>query len=524
MHGDSSGPSSDRGTKVVRRIPLWIGAACVGFVAFLCNSAAASPLFELLGDSVGSGGFNARGSGASAASTYFNPGFLPRAKQGLDLGWFVLNDAVSITLDARSSAVDVPTSAVGRVRADHQPVPTSWLEQGCNPDTGSCVREVPAQRRQSEGSSGNVRAYQTIGLVNHLIDDYLTLGFYALVPLSTFTQAHSFFIDEREQFGTNSLHPELYSDRLTPVSLSFGGGSRLTRWFSLGLSFTLGLTNTADALAYVGNSARLNETLQLSTKVDVAASVSPHLGFVFTPVDGFDLSVTLHSPQKMVIESAFAIYLPNGDVQSASRTATHAYLPWITGLAANYAIDKKARNVWELTGTVTYERWSQYVNRQNERPLKNYEWRDIPTGSLGVRVTHAERLGAFLDATYRPSPVPAQTGRTNYVDNDRYGLNGGVHYDVPFQRWRVALRFAGQAQVHFLPERHQTKIDPTSPALAGRRYSQLVVDEFPDDSINISTGVVIPEAAGLQTNNPGWPGFSSRGFLVGGGVSISLLY
>jgi long-chain fatty acid transport protein len=507
------------------RFACWTRLACALPIVCLCSPAAASPLFELLGSNVGGGGgFNARGSGPSAASTYFNPGLLPRSKQGLDLGWFVLNDAISLTLDARSSAVDVPLSAQGRVRTDTPPVPTAWLEQGCSPDTGNCARDVPAQPRQSEGSSGNVRAYQVIGLVNHLIDDYLTLGFYAMIPLSTFTQAHSFFVDEREQFGTNSLHPELYSDRLTPVSLCFGGGSRLTDWFSFGLSFTLGLTNTADALAYVGNSARLNETLQLSTKVDVSASVSPHLGFVFTPLEGFDLSVTMHSPQKMVIESAFAIYLPNGDVQSASRTATHAYLPWIAGLAANYALNKRSRNVWELTGTVTYERWSQYVNRQNERPLKDYEWRDIPTGALGVRITHDQQFGAFLDANYRPSPVPAQTGRTNYVDNDRYGVNAGLHYDLPFPSWKVALRFAGQGQVHLLTERHQTKIDPTSPALAGQRYSQLVVDEFPDDSINISTGMQIPEAAGLQTNNPGWPGFSSRGFLVGGGVSISLLY
>jgi hypothetical protein len=500
------------------------GVLCAGLTLLTCSSAAASPLFELVGASVGNGGFNARASGASAASTYFNPALLPRAKQGLDLGWFVLNDAISITLDARSPAVDVPTSAAGRIRTDTPPVPTDWLEHGCSHTTGSCVRDIPAHPRQSEGSSGNVRAYQTIGLVNHLVKDYLTLGFYAMVPLSSFTQAHSFFNDEREQFGTNSLHPELYSDRLTPVSLSFGGGSRLTKWFSLGLSFTLGLTNTADALAYVGNSARLDQTLQLSTKVDVAASVSPHLGFVFTPFDGFDLSVTMHSPQKMVIESAFSIYLPNGDLQSASRTATHAYLPWIAGLGANYALNKQGRNVWELTGSITYERWSQYVSRQTERPLKNYEWRDVPTSALGARVTHDKLLAAFWDVNYRPSPVPAQTGRTNYVDNDLYGTSAGLSYDLLFEKWDVALRFAGQAQFHYLPERHQTKIDPTSPQYASHKYSQLVQDEFPDDSTNISTGQVIPEAAGLQTNNPGWPGFSSRGFLVGGGVSISLLY
>lgn len=33
---------------------------------------------------------------------------------------------------------------------------------------------------------------------------------------------------------------------------------------------------------------------------------------------------------------------------------------------------------------------------------------------------------AFVDANYRPSPVPLQTGRTNYVDSDRLGFVVGA--------------------------------------------------------------------------------------------------
>jgi long-chain fatty acid transport protein len=226
----------------------------------------------------------------------------------------------------------------------------------------------------------------------------------------------------------------------------------------------------------------------------------------------------------MQIETAFQIYLPNGDIQRATRTATHSWLPWIIGLGTNYTVAKRALNKWDLTGSVTFERWSQYRDRQNERPLKNYEWSDTFTGALGARLTHDERLRTFLDATYRPSPVPMQSGRSNYVDNDRYGLTGGVDYELPFPRWNVSLRFGAQAQVHMLRERHQSKLDPRAPQFAGNSYSQLVVDEWPDDSVDVSTGQPIADAAGLQTNNPGWPGFSSRGFIVGGGATISLLY
>lgn len=496
----------------------------VALCLLVSSGAEASPLFELMGAGVGTGGLNARAGGASAASTYFNPALLPRARQGLNLGWYLLNDAVSITLDPRYSANDVPLSSLNRVRTDTPPVPTDWLQNGCVAGGGTCVRNVAAQPRQSQGSSGSVRAYQLLGLVNHLLDDYLTLGFYALVPLTSFTQANSFFVDEREQFVSNSLHPELYADRLTPVSLAFGAGSRLTDWLSLGLSFTLGLSNQADAVAYVGNSGKLSDTLELSTKVNVAASVAPHMAAVLTPFEDLDFSLTVHSPQKMEIETAFRIYLPNGDIQRAARTATHSWLPWIVGLGTNYTVARSQQNKWDLTGTLTFERWSQYLNRQSERPLKNYEWSDIFAGALGVRLTHEERLSTFLDANFRPSPVPMQSGRTNYVDNDRFGLSGGADYELPFPSWKVVLRFGAQAQVHMLRERHQTKINPRAPQYAGRSYSQLVADEWPDDSVDVSTGQPIAEAAGLQTNNPGWPGFASSGFILGAGATVSLLY
>lgn len=498
--------------------------ASMALLVSISSNAQASPLFELIGAGVGSGGLNARSTGASAASTYFNPAFLPRAKAGLELGAFVLNDAISITLDGRGSQHDIPESAVDRFMNDLPSVPTTWLENGCNPDTGACVGTVDPQPRQSEGSSGNTNAYQVLGLVSHLWPRYLSIGLYAMVPYGSFTQAHSFFVDEREQFFTNSLHPELYSDRLSPVSLAFGAGSQVTDWLSLGVSFTLALKNDADAIAYSGNSAKLGETLQLSTRVDVAASVSPHFGVVIEPFERLDISLTAHSPQKMVIGTAFTTYLPNGDIQRAERPSVHAWMPWIASLGLNYDVWKQDTSSFGLTGTVQYERWSEYLDRQSARPLKNYEWSDIVIPTLGARFVHHDRLTAFVDGSYRPSPVPAQTGRTNYVDNDRYSVSGGATYDVPIERWKVTFRFGAQAQVHVLTERYQKKIDPTAPSLAGSTYSQLVVDEWRDDAINISTGETIAEAKGLQTNNPGWPGYGSKGLLTGGGLSVSLLY
>ncbi len=506
------------------RCSRWLVATVVVLAAY-APAVHASPLFELVGAGLGTGGFNARTTGASSASTYFNPALLPRSRAGLELGWFVLNDSISVTLDGRNPSNDLPESGLDRFGSDNPPVPTTWLEDGCNPELGGrCVTPIAEKARQNETSSGNVNVYQVIGLVSHLWPQYLSVGLYAMVPYGSFTQAHSFFVDEREQYFSNSLHPELYSDRLSPVSLSFGAGSQVLDWLSVGLTFTLALKNDADATAYVGNSANVDETLQLSTRVDVAASVSPHFGLLLEPVEPLDISVTVHTPQQMVIGTAFGTYLPNGDLQRAERPATHAWMPLTLSLGAAYDAWKSGTSTLTVASTVQYERWSDYVNRQSERPLKNYDWSDTIVGSVGLRYAHRDALATFFDASYRPTPVPPQTGRTNYVDNDRYSVTAGMTYDVPIEKWQVAFRFGANAQLHFLPERHQEKFDPTSGALASNRYSQLVLDEWPDDTIDITTGELIPEAQGLQTNNPGWPGFGSKGKLLGAGLSISLLY
>jgi hypothetical protein len=49
-----------------------------------------------------------------------------------------------------------------------------------------------------------------------------------------------------------------------------------------------------------------------------------------------------------------------------------------------------------------------------------------------------------------------------------------------------------------------------------------VVDEFPDNAIDVRTNQPATGTAGLQTNNPGYPGFSSRGYMVGAGVSLRI--
>jgi hypothetical protein len=204
-------------------------------------------------------------------------------------------------------------------------------------------------------------------------------------------------------------------------------------------------------------------------------------------------------------------------------------MPVTAALGAAYRLGQIGQHELSAVGTATFARWSQYRDRHSERPLADYAWSDTLSGAVGVRDVIGA-LDTYLDVTYQPTPVPAQTGRSNYVDNDRIATCLGGDY--VFKLWGAKLRTGLQAQAHRLIERHVTKfVAPTNPqpnpALPGfgdRYYPQLVVDEVPDDAIDGQLHEPVPGRAGLQTNNPGFPGFRSAGWILGGSAHIAVLY
>ena len=136
---------------------------------------------------------------------------------------------------------------------------------------------------------------------------------------------------------------------------------------------------------------------------------------------------------------------------------------------------------------------------------------------MGLRYKY-RATGTFVDVQYKPSPVPLQTGRTNYVDNDRIG--GDVGIDYAFRVSHTSMRIGAQAQAYWLVPRHQTKLPTPDEPDGFNHYPALVSDELPDDSQ--IAGQAIAGSQGLQTNNPGWPGFGSSGVIVGGGVYLTV--
>jgi long-chain fatty acid transport protein len=493
-----------------RRILLCLAATLAA------PAANASALFELAGSTTGQGGFNGRVTGAGAPSTYFNPALLPDSEQEFDLGIVVLSDQTSITLDGRPGG-DVPLIVGDRTALDprtHTPipndtVPTQWLQKGCNGATCGGAN-FAARPRQSAGTGSQTLSYASIGLVSHILDPWLVLGLHALVPIGNFTEMSAFYNDEREQFFSNSLHPEMYSDRMTATSLAFGAGSRLSKRLSIGVSFTLSLTNRANSATYVSDPVDYQKLL-LDNKVSVTTAVAPHAGITYSPIDRLKLSATFHSEQKLVLRTGISATLPAGDESHTTLSEVHDFVPWTAALGGSLELNPGSKHLFSLAWTVAYEAWSDYLDRHGQKPSvygEQFAWKDVITGTVGARYAHGNSR-SFLDFTVHPTPVPPQTGRSNYVDNDRVGMNLGTEYEFKFLGRHMKAGISGQAQR--LIHRYQAK------------ENDLIVDELPDGAVDKNL-TAIPGTRGLQTNNPGWPGFASDGWVLGGSFWLSLIY
>ena len=215
------------------------GPSCAVLLLLLSRSGVASPLLELVGATDGRGGLQGRAVPGGSSAAYFNPALLNDAPAGFTVGFLVVSEQIGVSLDGRPGpSFSVPEGVQHASHADGSswssyPLPTRVLERGRAADP---LRPALAPRpRQGAGSGHDTITYEMVGLVAKLFQKRLSLGFYALVPNGDFTTLRAPYVDEREQYFTNSLHPELYSDRLTAISLGLGAAVALSDQVSVGL-------------------------------------------------------------------------------------------------------------------------------------------------------------------------------------------------------------------------------------------------------------------------------------------------
>mgnify|MGYP001766530277 CR=1 FL=1 len=509
--------------------------ACLAFLllTLAASTAGAASLFETVGSPDLMHPFNLRVIGLGPESAYYNPALLIGQKDQIKLGFGMSAGDLNIAYMHKDPAYNVPGEiadrnsnlitkagpSVSREDTRYTPLPTEDL----------------INRQRGTYDPDFLNFYTLLGGNMSFLDGWLAAALYVELPASQLTGQVPYYADERDQFFGNSLHFELLGDRLESFHLVAAIAGKVGDWLSLGIGATVGVQAVAQIGVYVADASN-PEYLLFDPAIQVHALplIAPHFGFVVRPIEDLTITGTLHLPnlnfdfdldvdiQVRGFDELYEYKDPNNpdagrkDWLDASLRTNYGSDPLRFALGLSYTLPE-ARG-WRVTlmANALYTMWSTYRDRHAEKPLD--KWSDTVKPAFGVNVASEDREFGF-DWTYHMSPVPPQTGRSNYVDNDRVAFALGYTEYFRFEKFTLAGGVSFQTQVLLKETTTKTRVEDGSGSDAP--YNS-VVDEYPE--MTNAEGEVYPGSVGFQTNNPGYPGYWTRGIIFGSGIYVKFIF
>ena len=431
------------------------------------------------------------------ASLYYNLAAMTETDATVGFGLMGAWDRVRIRLKERPSGYDLPSPPDGTALSSAPRIPTSF------------------RLRDRENTEDVLDSYGfLVGAIGSFGIDRLRIGVLAYLPLNRIGLQQTHYADEREQYFSNRLHFELLGTTTQGQTIIVGSAWRLTDWMSLGLGLSFLPGNSGTNLVYLDNPTDQSQ-IDIALDNEQKGKVTPHAGLLLKPVEDLKIGASYRG------ELWFPLNLQN-EVQVRTFQGDDEIFPVVQDLsgAVNYSPHQISVGVsWvldrlTLSADLQYAMWSRYMNNQGER-VDQFEDTVSYRGGGEYRLTDWAFLR--LGASWEPSPVPPQTGRTNYVDNDRMRLSLGTGHPFKLFGEDVTVAWAFQLQ-HMIPlDTNKAPLDSYPNCVEGETR---LCDEIPDDTTNPETGDPVPEYQGLQTGNPGFPGFGSSGQLYAVSLDI----
>ncbi len=344
----------------------------------------------------------------------------------------------------------------------------------------------------------------SVGMTHTFIADFIHVGISFYTPLGDTQQQITHYADPSEAFLTNKLYFEFLENtteqqvilptlafRVLPF-LSIGGGISL---------FIKSMTYSHEYFPTVNNQSIWYMNLSNTQQYTYVANV----GILFHPSNRFKVGFSYMSADDFPIVGAAFVHL-NG-VQglpiAGNFTQTINTILFYSPAHASLGVMYKPLENLELNGDITWVGYSSYIDNHDVRP-QNESYTDPSTGvtytgqgfndiyvpKLGVAYKPVETVCLMGGYEYIPTPVPPQMRMTNYVDNVKNVLSTGVSYIMPYE----------EGHIHFT-------VDFQGIILGDRKtYKAIAVDADPN-------------TAGIQ--NPGYPGYESKGYIYDAGFAIS---
>jgi hypothetical protein len=423
---------------------------------------------------------------------YYNTAAMTLSPPGFGVGLMGAVDDVHIKLKRRPAGYDLP-------------------------DLGTTSAAVPSRyrlqdRRDTEDIEDTYGVH--LGGTNSFGVERLRVGFLVFVPINRVGLQQTHYPDEREQYFSNQLSFELIGERSQRQVIMAGAAWRLTEWLSLGAGISWMPKATSTNQVYLDNPAD-QSNFDITLTNDLGSRIAPHAGLTIAPSDSFHVGLAYRG------EIYFGLTGRNL-VQLRGFHETEGQFPVEQDfeILVNYSPHQFALGTayeegdYVVSLDVTSSLWEYYRNNQGER-VEGFD--NTLAFRLGGEFTMSPTWKIRGGVGYEPSPVPDQTGRTNYVDNDRVILSVGAGHPIQLFDEDLELSWFAQLQ-HLIPRDTNKHNDGVFPVCA--EGTTRLCDEVSDDAKDPVSGEIIGEYAGLQSGNPGFPGFQSYGQIVAMGVDL----
>jgi long-chain fatty acid transport protein len=456
------------------------------------TSASASP-FEVYGASArGISLGNAVTADADGADAiFYNVGALTRARSGVSVGVMMGLDNARIQLNQRPEGYDVP-------------------------DIGSDTPTVPSDETLTERSDTaalGTFSTVTVGGVTSLGSENFRAGMLATFPIAGVGGTQTHFSDERERLFSNQLRYELIGGRARRFDIEAGMAYRILGRVSLGVG------------AHLQPSVKLVNQVYLENATDqevVQINMDMKQGFSGALTGGLLVDITDYLRVGLSVRQNLAFDIDGqNEIQIRGLDRTQQDYPVIQDIGWRPTSSPSAFTLGGATDVgrttvmidIRYAVWSAWRDTQGVAT----EFEDTITPRLGIEYRYSDNTAVRLGGSYEPSPVPDQVGRTNFVDNNRLiGSFGATHgFSVIGREFEIVWYVQAQG----LLSRTTTKTSRTAYPDCAPGVIELC-DEVPDDLTDARTGLPIAGVQGLQTGNPGFPGYAAGGWLGALGIEL----
>ncbi|HEY1960696.1 MAG TPA: outer membrane protein transport protein [Polyangiaceae bacterium] len=258
-----------------------------------------------------------------------------------------------------------------------------------------------------------------------------------------------------------------------------------------GFAFTPSLVEPALITYEAGRAPNVNGNVQVRIDTTLDTQVSSYLGLRAEPFDWLAVSLVWRDAQ---ISRASGQQTTTAAGISAAGPFNF-YQMWDPSTVVVGTAFYPSKRI-SLSLDVAWQGWSQFHDGFDQALPPAIAFHDTVSVSSGVEIALPKGVALRGGLSFEPSPIPEQTGETNYLGGNAIIAALGAGFDF---RALAKLPFAIDAHVRVRAESVESATKDAS--------------TLPDAD---------PQLAGTQIDNMGYPGFRSQAFLVEGGVTATI--